>query len=230
MGVEGTEQRSHALAVVEGLSVVANAPSVDVGLVAGADGIAEAVDFCVAGFAEALIGVGVVVVSGVAVGADASDADVLGCADAGLGDGGVVFVGALARDDGAGHGVLIVGFTGLALGADALDDDKASCAVALAGVEVVDLVGSALDPADSLVDVVELASRALSAEVVDQVVARFADASVQDEVLVLSTNGSADTVAALTTHLLVAVDAVAALALLVVDLGLGVALRTETRD
>jgi hypothetical protein len=230
MGVEGTEQRSHALAVVEGLSVVANAPSVDVGLVAGADGIAEAVDFYVAGFAEALIGVGVVVVSGVTVGADASDADVLGCADAGLGDGGVVFVGALARDDGAGHGVLIVGFTGLALGADALDDDKTSCAVALAGVEVVDLVGSALDPADSLVDVVELASRALSAEVVDQVVARFADASVQDEVLVLSTNGSADTVAALTTHLLVAVDAVAALALLVVDLGLGVALRTETRD
>lgn len=230
VGVEGTKERSHALSVVEGLSVVANAPSIDIGLVRRADGVAEAVDLFVAGFAETLIRVGVVVVSGVAVGADASDADVLGCADAGFGDGRVVLVATLARDDGAGHGVFIVGFTGLALGADALDDVKASCAVALAGVEVVDLVGSALDPADSLVDVVELAVRALSAEVVDQVVARLADASVKNEVLVLSTDGRTDSVAALTTHLLVALDAVAALTHLVVDLGLGVALRTQTGD
>jgi len=92
------------------------------------------------------------------------------------------------------------------------------------------LVGSALDPADPLVDVVELAIRALGAEVVDEVVPGLADASVQDEVFVLGTNGSAHAVAALAAHLLVSLNAVAALAVMVVYLSLGVALGAHSVD
>jgi len=87
VSVEGAEERGDALSVPEGESVVALALSVDVGLVCGADGVAEAVQFEVARFAEALVRVRVVVVAGVAVGADSSDADVLRFADAGFGDG-----------------------------------------------------------------------------------------------------------------------------------------------
>lgn len=51
-------------------------------------------------------------------------------------------------------------------------------------MEVVDLVGSALDSADSLVDIIELTIRTLGAEVVDQIESWLANASVQDVVLV----------------------------------------------
>ena len=78
-----------------------------------------------------------------------------------------------------------------------------------------------------MVDVIELAFRALGTEVVDQVESRFADAAVEDEVFILGTNGSADSIAALTTHLLVAFNAITALALVVVDLSRGVALRAH---
>lgn len=51
-------------------------------------------------------------------------------------------------------------------------------------MEVVDFVGSTADSADHLVHVVELAFRAFGAVVVDQVVSRFADASVADPIFV----------------------------------------------
>lgn len=63
--------------------------------------------------------------------------------------------------------VLVVGFSGLALRADALDDIEALSAVALASIEVINLIGSTLNSADSLVDVIKLASRALGTEIVD---------------------------------------------------------------
>lgn len=51
-------------------------------------------------------------------------------------------------------------------------------------MEVVDLVRAALDSADTLVDIVELAVGALGAEVVDEVEAGLAGASVEDVVFV----------------------------------------------
>lgn len=86
-GVGRAEDGADAFTVVEGEAVVALASSVDVGLVGGADGVAEAVLLDVARLAEALVGVTVVVVAGVAPGADSSDPDVLWLADAGLGGG-----------------------------------------------------------------------------------------------------------------------------------------------
>lgn len=136
----------------------------------------------------------------------------------------------MAGDDAAGLSVFIVGFSGLAPGADALDNVEALSAVALAGVEVVDLVGSALDSADHLVDVVELAFRAFGAEVVDQVESGLADTSVQDPVLVLGADRSANTVAALPAHFLEAGNAVTALSPLVVDLRSPVALAADSVD
>lgn len=58
-------------------------------------------------------------------------------------------------------------------------------------MEVVDLVGSALDSADPLVDVVELSVGALGAVVVDQVESWFTDTSVQDPVLIYAADGNA---------------------------------------
>lgn len=77
----------------------------------------------------------------------------------------------------------------MTLGADTLHDVVSLSTVTLSTVEVVDLVSSALNSADSLVDIIELAFRALSTEVVDQEVSWFADASVKDPVLVSSTDG-----------------------------------------
>ncbi len=51
----------------------------------------------------------------------------------------------------------------------------ALCAVTLSTVEVVNLVGSALDAANTLVDIVDLSDGALGAEVVDEVVAWLAN-------------------------------------------------------
>lgn len=90
----------------------------------------------------------------------------------------------MTGSNGAGHSVFVVGLSGLALGADALNQVEALGAVAFAGVEVVELVGAALDAANSLVDIVELSIGALGAVVVDEVVAGFADASVEDPVFV----------------------------------------------
>jgi hypothetical protein len=97
----------------------------------------------------------------------------------------------------AGLLVLIIGLTEEASRACALDNVVALCAVALAAVEVVDLVCSALNSADALVDVVNLASGALGAEVVDEVEAGLADTSSRDIIFVDVANGSADSVAAL---------------------------------
>jgi len=96
-------------------------------------------------------------------------------------------------------------------------------AVALSRVEVVDLVASTLNPADSLVDIVELSCRALGAEVVYEIVSWFTDASVSDPVLIGCADGTADSIACLSTCLSVSIDAVTALELLVIDLSLGVA-------
>jgi hypothetical protein len=178
-------------------AVVALALPVDVGLVGRADGPAETVVLFEAGLAEALVGVAVVVVSGGTVGADSFNADVLRPADALVGDVAVELVDAAAGHDAAGLLELIVGLAGEAAGAGALDEVESLCAVALAAVEVVDLVGAALYPADALVDVVDLASGALGAEVVDEEEAGLADAAARDPVLVDVADGSADAVAAL---------------------------------
>lgn len=178
--------------------------------------------FFVARFAETSIGVAVVVLARVAVGANSSDSDVLGSADAGLGGFRVVFVDSGTGSDVAGLGVFVVGFFRSALAADAVDDVVALGAVALARVEVVDLVGSALDSAYSLVNVIELTFRTLSAVVVDQVESGFANTSVQDVVLVDRTNRNAFALTSLTRSFLVASFAVAALKFVVVELGLGV--------
>lgn len=52
-------------------------------------------------------------------------------------------------------------------------------------MEVVDLVGSTLDSADSLVDIIELAGGTLGAEVVDQVKSWLTNTSVQDIIFVV---------------------------------------------
>ena len=230
MAVEGASVDAGAFAVDDLVSVVADALAVDVGLVLPADRLAEPSSLPVAWLAEALVRVAVVVVPGRTVGAHSPDSHVLGLADALLSDVAEELVQSLAGDNVAGLGVLAVGFSGQAPGACSLDDVVALGAVALAAVEVVDLVGAALDPADSLVDVVDLSLGALGAEVVDEVVARLADAPSSDEVLVLAADGAAHPVASLSRHLLVALDAVAALGLLVVDLGLGVALRADASN
>ena len=54
-----------------------------------------------------------------------------------------------------------------------------------------------MNPADALVDIVELALGALGAEVVDEEEAGLADAAARDPVLVDVADGSADAVAAL---------------------------------
>lgn len=230
MGVQRAETGLNALSVVERKSVVALALAVDVGLVVGADGLAEAVDLLVPRLAEALVGVGVVVVSGRTVGADSADSHVLRLADALSGGLGVELVDALAGDVAADLLELVVGLAVEAPGAGSLDDVVALGAVALAGVEVVDLVGAALHAADALVDVVELAGGALGAEVVDQVVPGLADAAAVDPVLVGRADGGAHSVAALSADLVVALNAVAALVLLIVDLGGGVALSADSTD
>ena len=77
VAVDGAVVGVDALSLPQFGAVVALALPVDVGLVVGADGLAESVVFFEAGLAEALVGVAVVVVSGGAVGADSSDADIL---------------------------------------------------------------------------------------------------------------------------------------------------------
>jgi hypothetical protein len=107
----------------------------------------------------------------------------------------------------------------LAFGADTLDDVEALGAVAFSSVEVVYLVGSALDSADSLVNIIELTCGALSTEVVDKVVAWLADTSALDPVLIYRTNRCTNSIAALSTSLFVAFDTVAALIFLIINLG-----------
>ncbi len=78
-----------------------------------------------------------------------------------------------------------------------MDDVVSLGTVTFATVEVVDLVASALDSAESLVDVVDLSLRALGAEVVDEEVPRLADTSSPDEVLVRTADRRAHSVAPL---------------------------------
>ncbi len=61
--VGGADVRGHALALVESSTVVAMALTVDVGLVRGADRVAETVGLLEARLAQALIRVAIVVVS-----------------------------------------------------------------------------------------------------------------------------------------------------------------------
>jgi len=115
VAVEGADDGDDALSIVEGNTVVALAFAVDVGLVAGADRLAEAILFKEARFAETPITVTVIVVSRGTVSADSLDADVLSEADTSLGDVGVDLIDALARDDAALLFVWVVGFSRLAL-------------------------------------------------------------------------------------------------------------------
>ena len=144
LGVPAAVKRAHlggsAFSIDGGLTIVADTLAVDVGGPGRADGLTEALFFSVSGFAEASIGVGVIVLAGVAVGADSLDPDVLRFADAGLSGFGVVLIDAGARGDVAGLGELVVGLLGAALAANTIDDVVSLGAVALAAVEVVNLV------------------------------------------------------------------------------------------
>ena len=144
LGVPAAVKRAHlggsAFSIDGGLAIVADALTVDVGRPGRADGLTEALFFSVSGFAEASIGVGVIVLAGVAVGADSLDPDVLRFADAGLSGFGVVLIDAGARGDVAGLGELVVGLLWSALAANTIDDVVSLGAVALAAVEVVNLV------------------------------------------------------------------------------------------
>lgn len=198
MAVERAAVEGVAAAVDQRVAVVAGTLAVHKSLVGGTDRVAEPALFNVSRLAETLPGVGVEVVAGVAVGADVVDAHVLGLADAGFGDVGVVLVDSGAGSDQTGLGVDLVGKSLGTLGTDALHDVVVLGALALVGVVVVDLVGTALHPADALVDVVELAVGALHAEVVHQEVTRLAHTTVKDEVLVGRTDRRTHPVAPLT--------------------------------
>ena len=65
-----------------------------------------------------------------------------------------------------------------------MNDVESLGAITLAAVEVVNLVGTALNSADSLVDVIDLTCGALSTEVIDQEESRFADTSSGNPILV----------------------------------------------
>lgn len=136
----------------------------------------------------------------------------------------------MTRNDAACLGVFVVGFSWLTLRANTLDNVEALSAIALASVEVIDLIGSALHSANHLVHVVELTFRALGAEVVNKVVSGLTDAPVQDPVFVLGTDRSAHAIASLSADFLISRNAIAALALLVVDLSLRVALAADAID
>jgi hypothetical protein len=151
----------------------------------------------VAWFAETLVGVAIVIVSGWAVGADSSDSYVLGLADTLLGNVAEEFIQTLAGNHTASLSVLVVGLPSQAPRAGSLHDVETWGAVAFATVEVVDLVASALHSANSLVDVVDLSLWALGAEVVDEEKSRFADTSSSNEVLVGTADGRAHSIASL---------------------------------
>jgi hypothetical protein len=74
-----------------------------------------------------------------------------------------------------------------------------------------------------VVDIINLTGGACCAEVVDQIVSRLADTSGLDPIFICSADRSADTVAALAAHFLVARDTVATLGALVIDLGVWIA-------
>lgn len=114
-----------------------------------------------------MVRVAIVVVSWGAVGAYSSNSHVLGLAHTLLSTLAEVFVQSLAGNNAAGLSVLVVGFTSQAPGAGSLDNVVSLGTVAFSTVEVEDLVASALHPAESLVDIVDLSSGALSTEVVD---------------------------------------------------------------
>jgi len=222
MAVERADNGHDAFTVVKGNSVVALAFSIDIGLVTRADGVTEPLVLLEARFAETSIAVAVIVIARWAVSTNSLNADILLFADASLCGIRIILIGSLAWDDIALLCVFTVGFSRLALRADTLHNVIVLSTVTFASVEVVDLVCSALYSADSLVDVIELASWALGAEIVDQVVPRFANAPILDPVLIDCANGGADSIAALSACFLVAVDAVTALVLLVVELGIRV--------
>ena len=57
-------------------------------------------------------------------------------------------------------------------------------------MEVVNLISSTLDSANSLIDIIELSLGALGAVVVDKVESRFTDTSVQDEIFIDGADGN----------------------------------------
>lgn len=198
MTVERAEVRGNAFALEGSSSIVALANTVDIGLVRWADGVAESSDFLVARLAAALIRVAVIVVSRRTVSADTFDADILRLADALLGDVTVVLIDALAGNNAASLSIGIISFTIETLRAGTLNDVVSLSTIALSTVEVVDLVGSTLNTADTLVNIIDLSSGALSTEVVNEVESRLADTASRNPVLIDVADRSANTIASLT--------------------------------
>jgi hypothetical protein len=124
-----------------------------------------------------LVRITIIVISRRAVGADSPNADILLFADTLIGDSAVKFIDSETGGDAAYLSILIINLSSKTAGTGALDDVISRGAVALTTVEVVELVKTALHSADPLVDVIELTSGTLGAEIVDQVEARLADTS-----------------------------------------------------
>ena len=113
-----------------------------------------------------------------------SDSDILRFADAGSGGGRVEFIDTFARNNLTFLSVLVVSFISQTFRADTLNNVVARGTHTFARVEVVDLIGTTFDSADTFVDVIELSVGALSAEVVDQVETWLADTSIQDPIFI----------------------------------------------
>ena len=130
----------------------------------------------------------------------------------------VVLVEASAGNDAAGLGIVVVGFSGETLGAATLHQVVSLGAQAVSGSKVIYLVGSALNSAGQRINIVELTFWALGAVIVDKVVSWLAYASSSHPILIDCANRSTNSIATLSTYLLVSVNTVAALQFLIVNL------------
>lgn len=103
-----------------------------------------------------------------------------------------------------------------------MDEVVSLSTIAFSTVEVIDLVCSALDSADTIIDIISLTCRTCCAEIVDQIIAWFADTSSLDPIFIYCASRSAHSIATLATNSCVAVNTFAALGFLVIDLSFAI--------
>ena len=172
----------------------------------------------------------VIVLSRVTVGAHTSNSHILGFTNASSGGFREELIDSRTGNSLTSLLVGVVSFTRKTLRADSLNNVVSSSTVTFSGVEVVELVRSTSDPADSVVNIISLTFRTLSTVIVDQIESRLANTSTQDEVLIFRTNRSTNALASLTTSLLVSFDTVTASDSMVKDLSSWVALTADIVD
>ena len=78
-----------------------------------------------------------------------------------------------------------------------MNDIEPLCAITFATVEVIDLISTALNSANTLIDIIDLTSWALSTVVIDQEVSRFTHTSIRNPILVDVTDRRTDSIASL---------------------------------